>query len=164
MSTFNCTIDNLPTSITSKFTALDFRVCRYMNKIFNKRKEVIALDKSTICPALETISRAVEAGIWSVSRSLSKLCTLGVIFITHTRKRDGTYFLNKYSLGNVVRDIFKAFQYMKKFNKSLHLRKNATVVKKELEEDNCIQYIGHILDYMEGKKSEAETLAVVDRL
>lgn len=160
MSTFQCTVDNLPNSIVNQFSAVDWRVARYHCKIFNKAKEVITLDKATIRPALCTIAKAVGATIWSVSRSLNKLYSLDVFGITRRRKDDGTYTINSYYLGGVFRAMLFAYRQTKKINKNLHLRKNATVLTSIDDKDNCFEDLGYIVDVGRGKRTVEEVLGM----
>ena len=136
MSTFRLSADYLPDVIVKQFTALDFRVYRYMARLLTRRKEELALEYADIQPAQITIASAVGATIPSVSRSLTKLNKLGILHIVYRRKADGSYYLNRYLVGSVIRTLMDLFKSMAKSNRNSHLRKPTTEVNKESLEDN----------------------------
>ena len=143
MSTFRSSTDYLPDEIVKHFTALDFMVSRYMNRLFTKRKEVIALEYADIQPSERAIAKAVGATVSAVSRSLGRLHLHGVINIIRRRRSDGTFYINRYTIGNVYREMFSLFQRAKKALKYTHLRNQTTYVNKKAFEDD---YEGELAD------------------
>lgn len=136
MSKFRLSADFLPDNIVKEFTALDHRVARYMCRVFMIRKEVITLDYCSISPTEATVAKACGATVSAISRSLGRLYKQGVFNITRTRKMDGTYHINRYTIGTSFKKIFSTFKNLIKGIKSIHLREQTTVLNSEEPEEN----------------------------
>lgn len=143
MSNFRASSDYLPDDIVKHFTALDFMVMRFMNRLFTKRKEVIALEYADIHPSEIAIGKAVGATVSAISRSLGRLHQLGAIKIIRRRRSDGTFYINRYTIGDIYRALFSLFQRAKKALKYTHLRNQTTYVNKKAFEDD---YEGELAD------------------
>lgn len=148
MSTFCLSIDYLPREIRNDMTGLEMRVYLELSRLFNIRKEVIALEYANITPSLNYIAGAVNSTKTVVSRIVSSLKNRGLIAIRHQRKRNGEYAVNTYMVGEVFRTLLKRFMDKVKGNKDHHLTVGSTSVSFIPQEDN---YLKDFLIEMRGK-------------
>ncbi len=136
MSSFRLSADYLPDAVVNQLSRKAHKVLRVLSQIFNKRKEVIALEYTHITPSLDYIANRTNMSRYQVSRALTELTTIGLIQRRQQRTASGEWKVNTFTLGQHFKALWQAFKDKKFLNKLAGLHNSANIENKEPLEDN----------------------------
>src|SRR3989304_4358688 len=136
MSKFRLSADYLPDAVVNQLSRKAQKVLRVLSQIFNKRKEVIALEYAHITPSLSYLAKRVAESTFQTSRALTELETAGLIRRRQQRTASGEWKVNTFTLGKHFTALWQAFKDKKILSKIAGLHNSAKIENKEPIEDN----------------------------
>ena|SRR3990170_6193457 len=136
MSKFRLSADYLPDAVVNQLSRKAQKVLRVLSQIFNRRKEVIALEYAHITPSLDYLARRTGETRYQVSRAISELKAAGLIHRRQQRTAAGEWRINVFTLGKHFKTLWQAFKDKKILNKIAGLHNSANIDNKEPLEDN----------------------------
>lgn len=142
MSKFRLSLDFLPDRLLNFMSGAEIRITRQLFRLINIRGEVISYEYANVTPTLKYLAESTSSSITAVSRTIKSLCDRGIIEVKHSRKSNGEYAINSYTIGKEVRALYKKFMNKVKGIKNHHFQFSQEYLSKDNNKDN---YLTHFL-------------------